>query len=247
MKLAGIIPPVVTPFLPTSRSTCRGCGAHRPHARRRASTASSSSAPPASSTPSTRPRSRQVVAAAVEHVPRAVAGVRRHRGRDHPRGRPPHEDGREGRGRRRVRHHPVLHQADAGGAARPLPPRRREHDAAGRAVQQPGHLRRRQHRAGHRRPARRGAEHRRHQGLVRRPAEHHRDSSQHAARTRSRVLNGRDTLILAALHVRGAGGDPRVVQHRPGAVRRHLRVVREGRRGGGPARSRTGCTRCGWR
>lgn len=40
------------------------------------------------------------------------------------------------------------------------------------------------------------------------------------------VLNGRDTLILARCKP-GARGHPRVVQHRPGVVRRDLRLVRE--------------------
>src|SRR4029079_4950261 len=47
------------------------------------------------------------------------------------------------------------------------------------------------------------------------------------------VLNGRDTLILAAL-LFGAKGDIPAACKRAAVVRRHLRVVREGGRGGGP-------------
>ena len=93
---------------------------------------------------------------------------------------------------------------------------------------------------------RRGAEHHRHQGLVRRLAEHDRDHPQHAA-GQVRVLNGRDTLILAALQAGGAGGDSRVVQHRAGTVRRHLRDVHEGRLEAAKSHAIAACTRSAWR
>ena len=117
------------------------------------------------------------------------------------------QHGRARGGRRRFRHHAILHQPDAAGDLRPLPPHRREHGPAGRAVQQPWHLRRRQDRRGHRRPP----------GARSRTSWAIKDSSGDLQNTneiirvvpeRFSVLMGRDTLIFPALLFGARGAVP---------------------------------------
>ena len=95
MKLQGIIPPVVTPFLADESLDLPRLREHIDHMLARGvhgifvlGTTGEFYALDEAREATGRRRRRRA-------LPRAVAGVRRHRGRDHPRGRSAHQDGRE--------------------------------------------------------------------------------------------------------------------------------------------------------
>ena len=186
-----------------------------------------------------------MIATAVAHVNRRVPGLRRHRGRDDARGGPAHEDGREGRRRRRLGHHAVLRQPTqqeifdhyrriAESTSLPVVLYNNPATCGGVKIDVDT--------VG---PAGGDAEHPRHQGLVSGDLQNTNEYIR-VVPERFSVLMGRDTLIFPALMLGARGAVPATATSRRGCSSRSTRQQSRRPRAAQAAAQR-GSTRCGWR